>query len=71
MRQEAERLRAEEGVEQVVAFGNTLHVSGRDPERLLAAVERHRAPGLRWRPVESSLEDVFIGLMDTSRDNVA
>jgi len=67
----AERLRSEAGVEQVAAFGNTLHVSGRDPDRLLAAIERHRAPGLQWRRVESSLEDAFISLTDTTRDNVA
>ena len=67
----AEALRAEDGVEQVVAFGNTLHVSGTDAERLRAAIDRHRAPGHRWRQVESSLEDVFISLTDTTRDNVA
>jgi ABC-2 type transport system ATP-binding protein len=67
----AELLRREEGVEQVVAFGSTLHVSGRDPERLRVALERHPAPGLRWRRVESSLEDAFISLTESSSDNVA
>jgi ABC-2 type transport system ATP-binding protein len=64
----AEKLRGQPGVEQVVPFGNTLHVSGHDPARLeaaLAALPREQPR----QPVESSLEDVFICLMDHAQDN--
>jgi ABC-2 type transport system ATP-binding protein len=67
----AERLRALPGVEQVVAFGTTLHVSGRDAAQLGASVGPLMAGDHRWQRIESSLEDVFIGLMETARDNYA
>ena len=68
----AAELRATPGAEMVVAFGTTLHVSGHDAAALAAVVERHRArPGLDWRRVEPGLEDVFISLMETARDNFA
>jgi hypothetical protein len=35
----AEKIRGKPGVEQVVAFGTTLHVSGRDAEKLRASVQ--------------------------------
>ena len=56
-------LRAEPGVEQAVAFGNDLHVSGSDPDALARAIAPHRDAAHRWREVDSSLEDVFIHLM--------
>jgi ABC-2 type transport system ATP-binding protein len=57
------------GVEQVVAFGTTLHVSGRDAARLDAAIATVRDPRHEWTKVRSGLEDVFISLMDGARDN--
>lgn len=65
----AERLRGQPGVEQVVPFGNTLHVSGHDADRLAAALAA--IAGYERRPIPSSLEDVFISLMDRARDNFA
>lgn len=65
----AERLRALPGVEQVVPFGNTLHVSGHDHASLEAAIEQVRDPRHTWRRITSSLEDVFICLMDHAKDN--
>ena len=65
----AARLRAEAGVEQVVAFGNTLHVSGRDAAKLDAVIAAARDPRHEWRRIRSSLEDVFISLTGRSRDN--
>jgi ABC-2 type transport system ATP-binding protein len=56
-------LRQEPGVEQAVAFGNDLHVSGADATALAAAVDRHRTAAHDWRQIPSSLEDVFIHLM--------
>ena len=60
----AERLRALPSVEQVAAFGNALHVTGSDRERM----QRELAPfmaqrGLAWSEVQPGLEDVFIHLM--------
>ncbi len=66
----ADRLRGLPGVSQVVPFGNVLHVSGDDAERLAASTALLRAdPRWRWSPSEPSLEDVFIQLMDTAKDN--
>ncbi len=60
----AEDLRARPGIEQVVAFGRALHVSGRDAAALASALAPERGRDLDCRPVPSSLEDVFISLMD-------
>lgn len=65
----ADRLRGRAGVEQVVAFGNTLHVSGRNPALLEASVRAGLKPEHRCDRVESRLEDVFISLMETAKDN--
>jgi ABC-2 type transport system ATP-binding protein len=62
-------LRGRAGVEQVVAFGNTLHVSGRDAAKLDAAIAMVRAPAQEWTQVRSGLEDVFISLMGGAEDN--
>lgn len=64
-----EPLRQAPGVEQVVPFGNTLHISGHDPARLEQALAIYREDGRVWRQVESGLEDVFICLMDHAPDN--
>ena len=65
----ADKLRGQPGVEQVVAFGTTLHVSGRDPVKLRSSVAPHRQGAQRWTEIESGLEDVFIRLMETDKDN--
>jgi ABC-2 type transport system ATP-binding protein len=57
------------GVEQVVPFGNTIHVSGRDAEALEATLARACDPQQSRTRIESGLEDVFIGLMDRAQDN--
>jgi ABC-2 type transport system ATP-binding protein len=57
------KLRAQPGVEQAVAFGQDLHVSSADADALQRAIAPHRAGPWRWREVPSSLEDVFIHLM--------
>jgi ABC-2 type transport system ATP-binding protein len=67
----AAALRGRDGVEQVVAFGNLLHVSGHDAARLEATIAALRDPRHEWRRIPSGLEDVFIGLMDTAKDNFA
>lgn len=65
----ADRLRGRDGVEQLVAFGNTLHVSGRDAQKLEAACEAVRDPCHEWKKIHAGLEDVFISLMDQAKDN--
>jgi ABC-2 type transport system ATP-binding protein len=65
----AEKLRSQSGVEQVVAFGNTLHVSGRHADQLQTALRPFQTAPYEWQPIESGLEDVFISLMDAAKDN--
>jgi ABC-2 type transport system ATP-binding protein len=64
-----EKLRRAPGVQQAVAFGTALHVSGDDAEALERAIEPYRVPPYTWTQAESSLEDVFIHLMDQLQDN--
>ncbi|HEY4416923.1 MAG TPA: ABC transporter ATP-binding protein [Verrucomicrobiae bacterium] len=65
----SQELRGQPGVEQAVAFGKMLHVSGSDKEALDRIVEKFRREGYEWTKVSSGLEDVFIHLMQTSSDN--
>jgi ABC-2 type transport system ATP-binding protein len=57
------------GVEQVTAFGNKLHVSGRDAAAIEQAIVPFRKEPYTWEKIEPGLEDAFIGLMQTARDN--
>jgi ABC-2 type transport system ATP-binding protein len=66
----AEKLTGIPGIDMVAPFGTSLHVAGRDPAALDAAVARFRdRPDLHWTPSQPSLEDVFIDLMSRSQDN--
>lgn len=60
----AEQIRRHRGVEQAVAFGNLLHVSGSDAAALEEAIAPYLTSQYHWRRVESGLEDVFIHLME-------
>jgi len=62
-------VRGHDGIEQIVAFGNTLHVSGRDAARLEAAIAAVRDARHQWTRIRPGLEDVFISLMDGAKDN--
>ncbi len=62
------QLEGKPGVTQVAAFGNALHVSGVDPASLEASLEPFKK-SYAARKVETSLEDVFIHLMDYAKDN--
>ena len=64
-----DQVRARPGVEQTVAFGNMLHVSGGDAAALEQGIAPFRNDQYEWHQVESGLEDVFIHLMDKSKDN--
>jgi ABC-2 type transport system ATP-binding protein len=62
-----------DGVDMVAPFGRELHVSGRDKHALDAAIaEVRKADGAHvWKRGKPSLEDVFIQLIDRSKDNFA
>src|SRR5262245_37036443 len=64
------RLEHTPGVDMVAPFGTSLHVSGRDRGALEAAIAPYRdSPSLAFEPAEPTLEDVFIDLMNRSKDN--
>ena len=65
----ARKLRAQPGIKQAVAFGNMLHVSGDDAAALEQVIAPFRTPDYEWARIRSGLEDVFIHLMEQSRDN--
>jgi len=66
----AERLKGKPGVEQTVAFGETLHVTGKDPTALEASLRAATSGGDHaQRAVATSLEDVFIHLIQRATDN--
>ena len=65
----AEKIRRLSGVEQVVSFGATLHVSSRDAARFNESISPWTGGAYNWKRIESGLEDVFISLMETAKDN--
>ncbi len=65
----ARELRAQESI-NVASFGNTLHVSAASKEELDALLARHRAGGLHIEAVDTTLEDVFIALMQNTKDDL-
>jgi ABC-2 type transport system ATP-binding protein len=59
-----ERLRGQPGAEQTVAFGNALHVSGKDAQALRTTLDAlAREPGVSFEPIRTTLEHAFIYLM--------
>ena len=60
----AEQLRKTPGVQQAVAFGNSLHVSSNDAAALERAIAPFRREPYEWRQIPSGLEDAFISLME-------
>ena len=64
----AHELRTRPGVDMVVPFGGTLHVSGSDARALEEALALYRRrDALEWRRIEPGLEDVFIKMMSGTR----
>jgi ABC-2 type transport system ATP-binding protein len=65
----AEKLRQVPSVEQIAAFGDRLHVVGRDKDRMAADLAPFRGDSrYKWEIVEPGLEDVFIHLMRNAKD---
>ena len=65
----ADELAHKPGIDMVAPFGTSLHVSGRDKDKLEAAISPFQRAGFDWKPSHPSLEDVFIDLMGRARDN--
>ncbi len=62
----AEQLRGLPGIEQAVAFGNMLHVSGDDPAAIEKTISPFRTERYKWQKIDPGIEDVFIHLMRKS-----
>ena len=63
------KLEAEPGIEQVAAFGMAIHVSGQNAEKLAASIKQViNGQDYMSKKIESSLEDVFILLVDKYKD---
>jgi ABC-2 type transport system ATP-binding protein len=65
----AHALKASKDIRTVAPFGTTLHVSADSEAALTAALAPMQAAGLTIVPIEPSLEDVFIALMQGATDN--
>jgi ABC-2 type transport system ATP-binding protein len=67
----AAKLEKAPGVDMVAPFGTSLHVSGCDRNALNHAIAPFRdEAGVDWTASEPSLEDVFIDLMNRSKDSL-
>ena len=65
----AERLRQLPGADLVASFGATLHISGKDGDKLKASLEVFaQTTSLKMTAVPPSLEDAFIHMMQGSQD---
>jgi len=67
----SQRLRETPGVETLVPFGTTLHVSGHDAHALATAMRSLPTDAFKVTKVQPTLEDVFVSLMRDVKDNVA
>ena len=59
----AESIKNVSAVEQILAFGNTLHISGRNRAELVKLTEFVRSSGYELTEAGTGIEDVFIHLM--------
>ena len=67
----AARLRDVPSVEQVAAFGDALHVTGTDRERMQRELQPFISDAQHaWTEVPANLEDVFIHLMGTTTEPI-
>ncbi|MEO6920575.1 MAG: ABC transporter ATP-binding protein [Collimonas sp.] len=66
----SQQLHDQPGVDQLVVFGTSLHVCGKDAVSLEQTLRRiTEGQGLRMERIDTSLEDVFIYMMKKSADN--
>ena len=62
-------LKANKAIDQVAIFGNTVHVCGKDKEKLQQAIAAYDTEQHHWRPMDPTIEDVFLNLVEKSQDN--
>lgn len=67
----AQKLRERPGIQQAVAFGNMLHVSGDAGDSLKEAIAPFRDEPYEWRQIRPGLEDAFIHLMAGTKENLS
>ncbi|WP_343657147.1 ABC transporter ATP-binding protein [Cupriavidus sp.] len=67
----SEQLQGKPGVDQTVAFGTALHVTGKDAGQLERTLRQYAGAHHRLLQTETSLEDVFIHMMGGAQDNMA
>ncbi|WP_020677486.1 ABC transporter ATP-binding protein [Geopsychrobacter electrodiphilus] len=66
----AEKLKTVREVEQIVTFGNTLHVSSHNATELNASLQPFRQDSsYHWEQTATNLEEVFISLMPRSQEH--
>ncbi|MGD9153764.1 MAG: ABC transporter ATP-binding protein [Gammaproteobacteria bacterium] len=65
------KLQQQPGINQVTAFGQSLHVVSQDPEALEKAIEPFKTSEYKWEKSTADLEDVFIHLVAEAKDNFA
>ena len=61
------RLKETKGIEQIVVFGNILHVSGKDDKLLEECVQKLAKNNCKCEIIASNLEDIFIYLTDKTK----
>jgi len=66
-------LHGQPGVDTIVPFGTSLHVSGTDHAALARTRDAFasRSAGIEWVAAEPWLDDVFVRLMQQAKDNFA
>lgn len=67
----ANELKQQSGIDHVTAFGQSLHVVGKDPQLLENAIAPFRKEPYKWQQASVDLEDVFIHLVNEAKDNLA
>ncbi len=65
----SEKLKSLSGIEQVVAFGNTLHISGVNQKELEASINPYVNGLYQWKKADTNLEEVFIHLMQKVKNH--
>jgi hypothetical protein len=64
-------LQGKPGVDQTVAFGTALHVTGKDAQQLEQTLKQAGTADQHVTETQTSLEDVFIHMMGGAQDNMA
>jgi ABC-2 type transport system ATP-binding protein len=65
----ATALRSNAAIKTVASFGATLHVSAATQQDLNSSLAPYLASGITVKEIDTSLEDVFIALMQDAQDN--